>query len=876
MAKQYHLMSTGLDELDKVIQGVRPGDNIVWQVDEIEDYVRFVHPFCRKADETGGQLIYFRFAGHEPVVPAGVKANVYQLHPEDGFESFIDEIFTVIEKYGHGVFYVFDLLSELSVDWYSDSMLGNFFMLACPYLNDYDTAAYFALLRNRHTPQTVKAIHDTAQVIIDVYSNNEEIYVQPLKVFTRHTDTMYMLHQWRDDDFKPVTQSAVVSGILEKMPYKGLNFPYDELDMWNRIFARAREIQNEDNKGVKPGKEYEEYRQRLLRMVVTRDKRLLRLAEKYFTLADLLDIGSRMIGTGLVGGKTVGMLLARAILRKKSGRWAGKLEPHDSFFIGSDVFYTYLIKSKCWWARWKQRHGKNYLDGTEETHRRLINGEFPEEIQNKFKEILNYYGQSPIIVRSSSLLEDAYGNSFSGKYESIFCANQGTPEERLADFISAVKRVYASTMNKDALQYRYQRGLLDRDEQMALLVQRVSGAVYDKFFFPQVAGVGFSYNLYAWSKEIDPKAGVLRLVFGLGTRAVNRSDDDYTRIVAVNEPLKRPEANFSELKKYAQRKIDVLSLRENRFKSDYFSDIVKDLKDLPLDLFASRDTEIESFMRERNQSDLFPYVITFENLFQETSLVSDLKEILGTLQDAYHYPVDIEFTANFIEREDFRINLLQCRPYQVKKGRGIVKEPGQIKEEDLILSTKGPVIGGSLQAEIDRLIFVVPAAYSELPEKDKYLVATLIGRLSGITQKGKTIMLVGPGRWCTTTPSLGVPVQFREISNVSVLCEIAEMHEGLIPDVSLGTHFFNDLVELDILYLAVYPDKNGNILNREFLVNAPNNLGKLLPDASGWDEVVRVIDYSIGNAAETIYLNINSVEQKGICYKGKRTKGQMR
>jgi pyruvate, water dikinase len=874
MTRIYTLMSTGLNELDKVIQGIRPGDNVVWQVDSIEDYIRFVHPFCRKADESGGPLIYFRFAGHVPVVPADVKATVYQLHPEDGFESFIAEIFTVIEKSGHGAYYVFDLLSELSVDWYSDSMLGNFFMLACPYLNDYDTAAYFALLRNRHTPQTVKAIHDTAQVTIDVYSAGGEIYVQPLKVFTRHTDTMYMLHQWRGDDFKPVTQSAVISGILERMPHKGLNPPFCELDMWNRIFARAREIQDEVGKGAKRGREYEEYRQRLLRMVVTRDSRLLGLAEKYFTLADLIDIGSHMIGTGLVGGKTVGMLLARAILRKKSGKWAERLEPHDSFFIGSDVFYTYLINSKCWWLRWKQRHGRNYLEGTEETHKRLINGNFPEEIQSKFKEILNYYGQSPIIVRSSSLLEDAYGNSFSGKYESIFCANQGTPEERLADFIGAVKRVYASTMSKDALQYRYLRGLLDRDEQMALLVQRVSGAVYGKFFFPQVAGVGFSYNLYAWSKEIDPKAGVLRLVFGLGTRAVNRSDDDYTRIVAVNEPLKRPETDFNEVKKYAQRKMDLLDLKENRFKSDYFSDIAGNLKEFPVDLFASRDREVESFMRERNRNDLFPYVITFENLFQETSFVVNLKEILKALQDAYDYPVDIEFTANFLEGNDFRINLLQCRPYQVKQDGRIVKEPRQIKKGDTILSTKGPVIGSSLHSEIDRLIFVVPAAYSALPEKDKYMVATLIGKVAGLTQKGKTIMLLGPGRWCTTTPSLGVPAQFREISNVSVLCEIAEMHEGLIPDVSLGTHFFNDLVELDILYLAVYPDTDDNFLNREFLMNTQNNLAKLLPDAAGWSGVIRVIDYSASNAGETIYLHSNSVEQRGICYKRRAVKGR--
>ena len=162
--------------------------------------------------------------------------------------------------------------------------------------------------------------------------------------------------------------------------------------------------------------------------------------------------------------------------------------------------------------------------------------------------MLDYFGQSPIIVRSSSLLEDNYGNAFAGKYESVFCANQGPHAKRLQDFLSAVKTVYASTMSEKALRYRAQRGLLDRDEQMSLLVQRVSGGCYGSLFFPQIAGVGLSRNPYVWSECIDPAAGVVRLVFGLGTRAVDRSDDDYTRIVALNAPERRPESDFDEVR----------------------------------------------------------------------------------------------------------------------------------------------------------------------------------------------------------------------------------------------------------------------------------------------------------------------------------------
>ena len=168
--------------------------------------------------------------------------------------------------------------------------------------------------------------------------------------------------------------------------------------------------------------------------------------------------------------------------------------------------------------------------------------------------MLEYFGQSPIIVRSSSLLEDAYGNAFSGKYESVFCANQGTPQDRLENFLNAIRKVYTSTLSEEALAYRAHWGLLDRDEQMAILVQRVSGSVYEDQFFPQIAGVGVSYNPYVWNSEIDPEAGMIRLVFGLGTRAVDRIDDDYTRIVALNAPSRRPEASSEDVRKFSQKK----------------------------------------------------------------------------------------------------------------------------------------------------------------------------------------------------------------------------------------------------------------------------------------------------------------------------------
>jgi len=188
-----------------------------------------------------------------------------------------------------------------------------------------------------------------------------------------------------------------------------------------------------------------------------------------------------------------------------------------------------------------------------------------------------------------------------------------------------------------------------------------------------------------------------------------------------------------------------------------------------------------------------------------------------------------------------------------------------IKKQNLILETHGGIIGQSRTISIDRLIYVDPAAYGHLPDKDRYTIARLIGKLTHLKgpETPETIMLFGPGRWGTTTPSLGVPVSFAEISTISVLCEIDIMHEALVPDLSLGTHFFNDLVEMNILYLGIFSANKGNVINHDFLSQAPNRLTSLLPEASVWAHVVRVID--IQDQLRMV-LNADTIRQNAAVY----------
>lgn len=854
--------STGLEALDAVLQGVMAGDNIVFQVDAIEDYVPFVRPFCVEANREGRELIYFRFAEHEPLLPAGVEAHVYHLHPEDNFEKFLIEIHLVIERHGFGACYVFDCLSELAVDWYSDRMLANFFLLTCPYLYQVETATYFALLRNRHAPDAAASIHATAQVVIDVFRHDDRLYLYPLKVWQRLSPTMYTLHAWVGDDFTPVTRSDTIAEILSSVPQPWLDPTLGRPDLWTRTFIRAREIVEEGGTGSPEARELVDH---LLRMVMSRDPRFLALAEKYVDMPDLLEIGGRMIGSGLIGGKSAGMVLARAVLLKADPSWRGKLEKHDSFYIGSDVFYTFLVRNGLWHDFRKERDPAKVLARSKDARERIMAGGFTDETLAQFSAMLDYFGQSPIIVRSSSLLEDAYGNAFSGKYDSVFCVNQGTPRERLVEFVEAVKTVYASTMSGEALEYRIKRKLFDRDEQMALLVMRVSGAFRGKLYYPQLAGVGFSFNPYVWAPDIDPDQGFLRLVYGLGTRAVERSGDDYTRLVALNAWSRRPDAASDDAGKYSQKKVDALDLGRNAHVTVPLEEVLAGRED-ELRLFAARDEALIARARQHGAEPAFPWMLDFDRVFGDTRFIDDMKAMLLGLHAAYECPVDIEFTANLAEDGEFRINLLQCRPFQARGDRQALAAAPAVAPGAALLRTKGPLIGTSRAYELDRLIYVVPSEYSALGTSDRHAVARLIGKLvhAGKGEEERRIMLVGPGRWGTTTPALGVPVKFAEINAVSIICELALMHAGLVPDISLGSHFFNDLVETDMMYCAVFPEKEGHRIGEAAIMGLPDALESLVPGAGRWGKVVRAVERAEGSRAIRVYMN--SITQEGICY----------
>lgn len=825
-------VSTGLKGFDEIIDMLRLGDNVVWQVQSIEDYRQIVEPYIRRTLEDGRKLIYFRFGNHAPLMESDVPTLIYHLDASDGFECFAAKVHNYIEQEGEKAFYVFDCLTDLLRFWYSDLTIGNFFKVTCPFLYQLNTIAYFAVIRNAHTYDTIARIRETTQLLLDLYNINEKLYIHPLKVWERYSPTMFFPHLMQGDKAVSITGSSQAAEL-----FASLGWNRQAQDYWEATIQKAREALEENEKAQEQAKKL------LLELIIGKEVKILALCNHYFTLQDLLDIAAREIGTGFIGGKSVGMLLARKILQTDAWPvFQEHWEPHDSYYLGADVFYTYIVQNGWWELYLKQKAPEGYTRLAPVLQKNLLKGKFPEIIREQFTRMLEYYGQSPIIARSSSLLEDNYGNAFAGKYDSVFCTNQGTPEERYAAFEQAVRTVYASAMNKDALAYRVNRGLENRDEQIAILIQRVSGDHYQDAFFPHIAGVGNSVNLYVWDKYMDINAGMLRLVFGLGTRAVDRVSGDYARIVALDNPAKLPPVSYGDEKKFSQHNADILNLRKNRMEEIPLEEIYKlDIK-TDKEIFFSPDLAAQNRLQELGVRSAAPVVLDFKYLLTRSKFLDISKTALSVLEKAYKYPVDIEFTANFLGENSLRFNLLQCRPLQTKclgKAVEIPKPP----VNDVFFATRGNFMGGNVRLVFDYVILIKAQEYINLSQQDKYQVARLVGNLNN-ELKDHRVLLLGPGRLGTTTPSLGVPVHFAELCHMAAVCEVSHKESGLIPEVSLGSHFFQDIVESDIFYAAIFDGEADVVYHPEYILAKENLV----------EETLRTEKYAEKQLAQTVHL----------------------
>jgi hypothetical protein len=539
----------------------------------------------------------------------------------------------------------------------------------------------------------------------------------------------------------------------------------------------------------------------------------------------------------------------------------------QSFFIGADVFYDFTSLNRLEHINQKYKSQDEIRAEYPQIRAAYERARFPEEVAERLRDILREVGNTPLIVRSSSLLEDSLGTSFAGKYASYFCPNQGTPKENLRDLILAICHTYASVYSPDALFYRRRMGLLDYDERMAILLQQVQGETYKQYFFPTLAGVAFSRCPIVWNSRLRPEEGFVRLVTGLGTRAVERVGEDYPRLITLSHPTLRPEVSLSDIRRYSQHMLDLIDLRNNLLTTLPVREALDlDYPSLLWMASVAQDDYLSplSFVTPELSPD--GLVLTFENLLKRTDFVPLLKGVLSTLAQHYQTPVDVEFTITLDSsspKPNLTLHLLQCRPQSSMQGTAVRPVPTDLPAGDkLFLSTR--MVPQGQVSQIEYIVYVDPVIYSQMdgPVR-RYEVARIVGRLNKELE-GRSFILIGPGRWGSGNVNLGVPVTYADIFNTRALVELAVPQQGITPEPSYGTHFFQDLVESHIYPLAVYPGEPGDSFNYSFIEQAQNRLETLLPKDASYSDCLKVVH--VPQERERCYLGIVMDGKQALAY----------
>jgi len=637
-------------------------------------------------------------------------------------------------------------------------------------------------------------------------------------------------------------------------------------DIWNalREFCDIPKgelyISREDAEGIRVA---------LLSHYISSQLPFIGIAKNHVTIRDIDAVLGHTIGhvsyPGKLGGKAAGMIVAQKILlpilSERDPDFEKYIAAPDTWYISSGVMSDFIDRNHFYGFHTHKYRDRDAID----EEYKLVGGlfekaSFPPDVVEDFRRLIRQIGEHPIIVRSSSYLEDSFGLAFSGKYQSIFLANQGGEEERLAAFIHGVKTVLASMYGPDPIIYRRDHGLLDFNERMAMIVQKVVGRRHGDWHFPLAAGVLYSSNAWVWNPRIRKSDGLVRLVFGLGTRAVDRVGGDYPRMIPLSHPTLRPEVTPEQIYKYSQKMVDAINLKTGQLATIDLRTLAAESPhpDLYLAVSVMGDGEMRAPLFRTQELPPSSLCLTFENLITKSAFVPLVKKVLATVQAAYSRPVDIEFAW-----DENKLYVLQCRSLSVRRDVEKVVLPSGVKDTDTLFVTQSG-LSNAVIADIEHVVYVDPRAYDRLDTVEKKMkVGWAVGQLNK-RLAGKRYALMGPGRWGSNDINLGVRVSYADINNTRLLVEIAFARDGYTPEVSYGTHFFQDLVEADIAIMPLYPDNPGCRLNEELLVRSRNSLAEIDPGLAGLSEVIHVVNVPAVRPGMFLHVFLDGDSQKGM------------
>ena len=514
-------------------------------------------------------------------------------------------------------------------------------------------------------------------------------------------------------------------------------------------------------------------------------------------------------GSGTIGGKGRSLLFALKRLRESGDPVLAATRVPESIYFGIGIFQQFLEGIPALDAVLKREPA--------ELEKAFLAAPLPQEARLRIRQFVEEI-TDPVVIRSSSRLEDDVKHSFAGKYLTNFLGSCGTPAERAAAVETEMKRIYSRTFFPSAEDYRRRHALGPDD--MGIILIRMAGRRRGPYYYPTMAGVGYSQNFRRWTTRIRQEDGLVRLVFGMGTMSTKRG---YARTVSLTNPLLRPEGYASEkISAIAQERFHVIDeahpneittldvkkewpgLKANHPDFAAFAEVCR---------YEEGELAFEPIMK--NMVSVPPgakVCFTFENFPRKyPGFFKRIKATLKLLEEAMGVPADIEFAYEPTEDE---LSLIQSRPFwsQTSLHGGIP----QLEPQQILLQADRMVTQGSIP-DVKKIIYVDYNRY--YAQRDFYGTARIIGELNRMSDE--PYILVAPGRIGSSNPELGVPVKYEELTNCRCMVELGIPRLGYMPELSYGTHFFSDLEVDGVLYMPVFSGEDKNIINTDWFEATP-------------------------------------------------------
>lgn len=556
------------------------------------------------------------------------------------------------------------------------------------------------------------------------------------------------------------------------------------------------------------------------------------------------------IGQGSIGGKARGLAFIDVFINRN--RINEKYENINitiprTVVLTTDIYEEFMDQNNLY------KIGLSDIDENQ-IFNSFISAELPQGIQKDLIAILSVI-KNPIAVRSSSILEDSYFQPFAGIYSTYMIANLENDIDRtLKQLNIAIKSVYASIFLNESKSYMLATSHNTDEEEMAIVLQEVCGKKYRNRFYPTISGVARSINYYPLSPE-KPEDGIANIALGLGKHIV---DGEVTLRFSPKYPKKIMQLSSTDMAlKETQKFFYSLDLNPESFKLSVNDDvnilrqgISEAVKDNSIRQIAS-SYDFENNLIRDNFDYSSDKVITFSNILNHNifPLAEILQDVLSIGQREMNNPVEIEFAVDLNRSGNYPIifNLLQIRPIVDLIDTSKIDFDG-IKHENTIIYSEFAFGNGIIKNLCD-FVYVKPEMFH--PSKNKHIASRILDINKKFISEDKNYILVGPGRWGSSDPWLGIPVKWVHVSAAKVIIESGQENYRIEP--SQGTHFFQNLTSLNVGYFTINPHIKDGFYNLDYLSKF---------NAFYEDEYIRHIRFD-----KPLRVVINGKKNKGVIFK---------